>query len=378
LIRIIASMGCIAVLIATLTACSDSSNDSSASSPVEPLSYDRQGPYAVANQTISITNYTDGRVLNVELWYPAATSGAGQTIEDFVTSDIERNEISTLLRDNPENCVTKKTRSTYGLEPNKSLAQFPLVAFSHCSNCTRFSSFSLAERLASHGIAVAAPDHTMNTLFDPGASLSGEFLTIRTNDIIAMVDELLVPNSAALPENLQGRFDPSRIGMAGHSYGAVTSGKVLQDDDRFQAGYIIAAPVENPLIPGVEVARITEPTLYLVAREDNSITELGNILLRSNFESATSPSWKIEVADAGHWSVSDIAGITPAFQAGCGDGERQTKPGELFEYIDIDVGLEITAAYGVRFFAGHLLGDENALIELEESTNPGIVEVFKK
>ena len=376
--KIIASMCALTAVIVALTACSDSSNDSNNSSPLEPISYDRQGPYAVANQTISITNYTDGRVLNVELWYPAATTGAGQTIEDFVTSDIERNEISTLLRDNPENCVTRKTQSAYGLEPNESLAKFPLVAFSHCFNCTRFSSFSLAERLASHGIAVAAPDHAMNTLFDPGASLSGEFLTIRANDITAMVDELLIPNSAALPENLQGRFDASRIGMAGHSYGAVTSGKVLQDDDRFKAGYIIAAPLENPLIPGVEVTRITEPTLYLVAREDNSITELGNILLRSNFESAASPSWKIEVADAGHWSVSDIAGITSEFQAGCGEGERQTKPGELFDYIDIDLGLEITAAYGVRFFAGHLLGDEKALVELEESTNPGIVDVVKR
>ena len=161
--KIISSMCALTALIVALTACSDSSNDSGNSLSLEPVSYDRQGPYAVANQTISITNYADGRVLNVELWYPAATTGADQTIEDFVTSDIERNEINALLRDNPDNCVTRETRSAYGLEPDKSLAKFPLVAFSHCFNCTRFSSFSLAERLASHGIAVAAPDHAMNT-----------------------------------------------------------------------------------------------------------------------------------------------------------------------------------------------------------------------
>lgn len=366
----------IATVITMLAACSNSGDGASA--PIDPISYDTQGPYAVANQTISITNYTDGRVLNVELWYPAATAGDSQTIEDFAAQGIERDAISALLSENSENCVTRNTRSGYGLEPARSPAQFPLVAFSHCSECTRFSSFSLAERLASHGIAVAAPDHTLNTLFDPGAILSEDFLTIRANDIIAVIDELLIPNSAALPDNLQGRFDATKIGMAGHSYGAVTTGKVLQEDDRVKAGYIIAAPVENPLIPGVEVSRIAEPTLYLVAREDNSITEIGNVFIRSNFEAAASPSWKVEVTDAGHWSVSDIAGIIPGFQAGCGNGERQTNPGELFTYIDIDLGLEITAAYGMRFFAGYLLSDKKALTELEESTNLGTVDVEMK
>ena len=364
------------LLIAMLTACSDGSDQ--VSPLAETFSYDAQGPYAVANRTISITNYTDGRVLDVELWYPADTPSDGQDIEDFATNDIERNEIATLLAENGNNCVTKQTRSGKELPPTSLMTQFPLVAFSHCFECTRFSSFSLAERLASHGIAVAAPDHAMNTLFDPGADLSEKFLTTRANDIIAMVDELLVPNSAALPESLQGRFDANQIGIAGHSYGAVTTGRVLQEDDRFKAGYVIAAPVENPFIPGVEVARITDPTLYLVAQEDNSITELGNALMRSNFDNAASPSWKVEIANAGHWSVSDIAGIIPEFQAGCGEGERQTIPGESFTYIDIEQGLQITAAYGVRFFAGYLLGDDEALEELGQSTNPTIVEVVAK
>ncbi len=340
-----------------------------------PVSYDQQGPYAVANQTISVTNYEEGRVLVVELWYPARESGAGQGILDFTTSTAESNQLETLLADNPDNCVRQDTASADALEPLASPSRFPLVIFSHCFECARFSSFSLAERLASHGIAVAAPDHPMNTLFDPGAMINAEFLATRASDINAVLDELLIPNSAALPENLQGRFDENRVGAAGHSYGAVTAGKVLQDNDVFKAGLIIAAPVENPLAPGVEVANIAEPTLYMIAQEDNSITELGNQLMRSNFGAAASPSWKVEVADAGHWSFSDIAGITPEYQPGCGEGERQTMPGEPFTYLDIELGLQITATYGVRFFAAHLLGDERALQELGESTDPGIVDV---
>lgn len=361
------------LLPALLWACSDGSDSPGGAS--RPASYDTPGPYPVANRTLSITNHAQGRVLTVELWYPAQTAGPGQTLLDFATSAQERGELDELLADNPDNCATAQTQSAAALAPAEAPARFPLVVFSHCFECTRFSSFSLAERLASHGIAVAAPDHAMNTLFDPGALLSPEFLAVRASDVRAVVDELLIDNSAALPEALQGRFDAARIGAAGHSYGAITTGKVLQDDARFRAGLVIAAPVENPLVPGVSVAEIRQPTLFMVAREDNSITEIGNRLIRSNFEAAASPSWKVEIEDAGHWSFSDIAGIVPAFQAGCGEGERQTVPGEAFTYLDIELGLQITAAYGARFFAAQLLGDDTAREELGRSTNPGIVDV---
>jgi predicted dienelactone hydrolase len=232
--------------------------------------------------------------------------------------------------------------------------------------------------LASHGIAVAAPDHARNTLFDSGAMLNVEFLATRASDVSAVLDELLTDNSSALPESLQGRFDADRVAIAGHSYGAVTAGKVLQDDPRFKAGLIIAAPVENPIFPGVAVADIEEPLVFMVAAEDNSIGEIGNIFMRANFEAAAGPAWKIEIADAGHWSFSDIAGIVPAFNAGCGEGERQTVPGESFTYIDNTLARDITATYGMRFFASELLDDPSARESLGTSILPDIVDVQVK
>jgi dienelactone hydrolase len=192
------------------------------------------------------------------------------------------------------------------------------------------------------------------------------------------LDELLSENSQALPASLQGRFDATRVAVAGHSYGAVTAGKVLQDDPRFKAGLIMAAPVESPVLAGVTVAGIEEPMLFMVAEEDNSIGVLGNLVLRANYDAAPSPAWKIEIADAGHWSFADIAGIVPGFNAGCGDGERQTVPGEAFTYIDNTLARDITAAYGMRFFAAQLLGDKVAEEELGVSSLPGIVDVQAK
>lgn len=372
------------VALALLAACADgtdtdTSTATDSDTPEAPtFSNDEQGPYPVGNRTISVMNASRGRMLDVEIWYPADTTGSGQSILDFAVSESERDALQQLLADVPQSCTRRETSSAASPQPIASPARLPLVVFSHCYECTRYSLFSLAERLASHGIAVAAPDHAMNTLFDTGAMINAEFLATRASDISAVLDELLIDNSQALPESLQGRFDVSRVGVAGHSYGAVTAGKILQDDDRFRAGLVIAAPVESPVLPGVAVAQIAEPMLFMLAGEDNSIGVLGNLVIRQNYEVAPSPAWKVEIADAGHWSFSDIAGIVPAFDAGCGEGERQTVPGESFTYIDNVLAREITAAYGVRFFAAQLLGDEEAELALSISLDPDMVDVQSK
>ena len=363
-------------LLPGVVGCSDGSDHSD--SVQRTFSYDEMGPYPVGNTTISVMNASEGRVLDVEIWYPAESAQATQSIEDFAIDDAEREEMLALLADVPEQCTRRETSSSKGAQPAASPAKLPLVIFSHCHECTRYSSFSLAERLASHGIAVAAPDHARNTLFDSGAMLNVAFLATRASDISAVLDELLIENSQALPESLQGRFDANRVAVAGHSYGAVTAGKVLQDDPRFKAGMIIAAPFESPVFPGVAVANVQEPLLFMVAEEDNSIGSLGNAVLRANYEAASGLAWKVEIADAGHWSFSDIAGIVPAFNAGCGEGERQTVPGEPFTYIDNVVARDITATYGMRFFAAQLLGDQDAAESLGVSILPDIVDVQMK
>jgi hypothetical protein len=152
--------------------------------------------------------------------------------------------------------------------------------------------------------------------------------------------------------------------MFGHSFGAVTTGAVLQDDPRPRAGVAIAAPVENPILPGVTVAAITEPLMLIVAVEDNSITEFGNMAIRQNFMDTAGPTWKLEFADTGHFAFSDLAGLSDYFAAGCGPGIRQTDQ-TPFEYADPFVVRELTAGRVTAFFALHLLGDDDALAQLE-------------
>jgi dienelactone hydrolase len=163
---------------------------------------------------------------------------------------------------------------------------------------------------------------------------------------------------------LVGRADAERLGVFGHSFGAVTTGAVLQDDPRPRAGVAIAAPVENPVLPGVTVTAIAEPLLLIVAVEDNSITEFGNMAIRQNFMDAVAPVWKLEFADTGHFAYSDLAGLSDYFAAGCGPGVRQTD-GTPFEYADPFLVRELAAGRITAFFALHLLGDDDALAQLE-------------
>ena len=155
----------------------------------------------------------------------------------------------------------------------------------------------------------------------------------------------------------------------------MTTGLVLEDDPRPVAGMSIAAPVQNPLLPGVTLANVQKPLLFLVAKEDNSITEIGNNLIRDNFADANPPVWKLEVDDAGHWSFSDVCGLTDGFSPGCGEGTRQTVPGETFQYLPVKSGLQIASSTAAAFFSAELFGDPQALSYLAKPQDGVSVEV---
>ncbi len=338
------------------------------------LRYEAAGAYPVGNTTIVVVDSARSRTLTVELWYPAAESAraaaaAGAPVESFVVGSDERDQYRELLSSAPSGCPSTATRSARDAEV-AAAGSWPLLVFSHCHNCVRFSSFSVAERLASHGFVVAAPGHIGNTLFDDlageGVELGAEFLSVRGADISFVLDVLLDPAATVVPEALRGALDSERVGVFGHSYGAVTTGLVLQDDARPRAGLAIASPMDNPLIGGVAIAEIDDPVGFIVAIEDNSITEIGNMFIRRNFEDVAAPAWKAEVSDAGHWSFSDICGLHEQFAAGCGQGERQTDLTE-FTYLPVTTGIAVAQAYATAFFSAHLLDDGKAVRYLAEA-----------
>lgn len=336
---------------------------------VDPV-FEAAGPFAVGNTTLVITDSSRDRPLTIEIWYPqSGPVSQGHAVVDFLSGD-DKASYQELLSTAPTDCPSLETQSSRDAVATDK-TQLPLLVFSHCHNCVRFSSFAIAERLASHGFVVAAPDHASNTLFDDlagqGAELDSEFLQVRAADISFVIDSMLAGQASLA-------IDPDRIGVYGHSFGAVTTGLVLQEDPRPIAGFAIASPMENPLLTGVELEKIKDPVGFLVAVEDNSITEIGNIIIRQNFDDVKTRAWKGEVSDAGHWSFSDICGVHSQFEACCGMGTRQTD-GQPFSYLPVDQGIVIAQAYVTAFFMAHINNDANAMRYLSEDRFPEIVDI---
>ena len=346
----------------------DSTESGSETGEPELPIYSDAGPYSVGNVATVLADPSGERALDLELWYPASgeAPGTGQALVDFALTSEQSESLGLLVDAAPDDCVRKQTGSDADLALAEIPGPLPTLVFSHCHGCARFSSFTLAEHLASWGFLVVAVDHAGSTLFEQDMlpPLDEATLGLRASDVTRVIDELLDPDASSLPAEFVGLADETRLGMFGHSFGAVTTGKILQDDPRVRAGVAIAAPVENPLLPGVSVAAIDVPLMLVVAVEDNSITEFGNAAIRMNFLDANSPAWKFEFADTGHFAFADLAGLSDYFTAGCGEGVRQTD-GTAFTYHDPFEVRELTAGRITAFFALHVLDDADALEQLE-------------
>jgi len=297
---------------------------------------------------------TGDRTVQVTFWYPSDDAEGTTALADLVPAE-QQGTLADLMDAAPPECVRTTAEGT--LDATLADGTFPVVLYSHCQSCLGLSSSFIAERLASHGTIVVGVTHTGGSLFDAldgnPAPLDGAFLAVRAADVSAVLDTVSTDSFAA------ASMDLTRVGMFGHSFGATTTGLVLQDDDRFIAGAAIAAPIENPLLPGVSTAAVAEPMLYLLMQEDNSIQAIGNTLLRNNAMAMPGGSWLVELADAGHWSPSDLCGLVDDFMPGCGEGERQTD-GSPFTYLPAETGRNIAAAYVTAFFALELQGDTDA------------------
>ena len=356
----------------------DAADDSDAASEsswpgVAAVAADSVGPSAVGHSTFSFSRDTaDGsRAFSVEVWYPATgESGDGTALAELEPDADRRVALSGLIAAAPTGClrdhIDAHRDAAAALRPGA-----PLLVYSHCHVCTRWSGSAVAERLASHGFVVLAPDHEGNTLYDDLAGVAADvgaaFLRVRADDVHAVIAAVRGGTGAdALPSivreaaQLPGGAAP-RVGVLGHSFGAVTAGLVAQEDPQVVAAFAIAAPMANPLVPGVVVADIgARPLGFLLATEDNSITTIGNNFLRTNFADAAGAKLLAELADAGHWGMSDVVALTEGFAPGCGEDQRMTNPRETFTYLSPARTRDLTAGVVTAFFVEAFAGAEAA------------------
>lgn len=380
-----------ALLTALLGACASGAGELA---PPDDVSLLRdEAPQGAAGHAVGtahlVVDAAGGRKLPVQLWYPAAESAraeaaAGRPVYELEPAGPRREKLKTLLEGGNKDCTNLTAHAALDAAPREGADALPLIVVSHHFAGTRFSTFSINERLASLGFLVAAPDHVGMSLFDYEPSrpldltitLTAPFLQTRATDIKGVLDALLSATASGVPEALRGRVDADRIGMYGHSFGAMTTGIVAATDTRVKAAAYLAMVVTSPLLQLVQgtpaIARFRVPGLYLLAQEDKSAAGAGGAAqIRANFTQQKPPAWLVEVKDMGHFAFADDLAAIDGFADGCGKGTRVDTPAAAFTNIAPAEARAITARYTSAFFAHQFLGAPAA--PLSEAVPPGIV-----
>jgi len=313
------------------------------------------GPYGVGHeiQTFSDPARAD-RALESEIWYPAAPGGIGApTFYDF--DFLGLGLLSEVASD--------------GVPPSADNG-FPLVVFSHGSGGVSWQSTFLMEALASHGFVVIAPNHAGNTFYDFFGNTDDPFEVVAFNrplDVSFLIDAMLARSADPL-DPLYRKVHPTRIGVAGHSFGGFTSVVVVTGyaalgvapDPRVLAIAPIAPATS--FIPDEELAAIDVP-MFLLSGTLDTTTPIEPHTRRPWELASGRPAYRADVVGAGHLhfaAVCDIGGALAAF--GVSDEAIEELIDGFLETcrppaLSPEEVKRIASTYLVAFFRRHLYGD---------------------
>lgn len=329
------------------------------------------GPYPVGVRTVTYEDTgrrkPDGtpRKLVTEIWYPAVQSTRGQPTVSYDIFQVFTPEQQASI--GVGTIPLLQTAAVRDAQPARLHGKFPLIIFSHGQAAIRWQSTYYTVLLASHGYIVASADHEGGTLFDVvRGQLQNVAVGVETRpvDVSYLLNRLL-----RLKEDdpLYGLIDAERIGVTGHSFGALTSLRVAAIDDRVKA-IVPQAPVDANLawlgLPQPVVLNI--PIHIQAAHDDKTLEWDTNI--KPSLEVIRDPLWMLDITRGGHFTFSDLcafdlasivdqvmldipgADVRKVLEDGCGP----TSP-------PASVAQPLINHFGVAFFNAKLKGSEGSL-----------------
>lgn len=345
------------------------------------------GPYPVGITTMEFVDHSridvntkEDRTLLTEIWYPATDDSRGLPKNQF--SDFFLRGQAPELEKKLMDFLKTDAASLNGRFADISVrdarirdGKFPLIVFSHGNGGVRVQNATWCAFMASHGYVIMSPDHTGNCAatvvnckvveFKAGAMMTAR--KDRPLDVSFLIDQMTRMSRGA-DSRFNGRVDMDAVGVAGHSFGGLTSAAMIDVDPRVKA-IIPMAPVWPTR------KNFTTPVLIFVAAEDKTLGLLTVKTVRGRFEESKGPHFMVDEPDAGHYSFTEMYRFDPKFGDGVGTGERLTVKGEPVTYIKMDDSFKILNSYSAAFFGIYLKGQQGYMDYMMKNHFEGLMEL---
>ena len=318
------------------------------------------GPFPVGVQTWRLQDDARGddlpRPIVTEVWYPASEDAREGEGVSYRLEDILRPDALALVQGELD--VELQTDAVRDAPVRLSDGPYPVILFSHGSGGIRAQSTYLTVFLASHGYVVLSADHDGNTLSDllvdgdqRQESLLQSFQD-RPRDLDFLVDHL-----RSLPESdpIREAIDLDRMGVAGHSFGALTSIRWMGLGADVRAVVAQAPPSIDLVWLGMSktLGDLDVPLMLHVGALDETTTpEDADTIWRE----ASAPRSRMTLASGGHFTFSDMCLLDPESLASAADIgvpeviEKDCGPGRT----PYDIAAPVMRHYAIGYFNAYL------------------------
>lgn len=333
------------------------------------------GPYAVGTTEFTWTDpareetFTaspdDRRALQVRLWYPARRMPRAQPSPYFL-NPYEGELLAASQGFPPQLFGYFFAHAVRDAPLAEGSARFPVLLLSPGYGTGTAVYSGAAEELTSQGYIVAAISHPFTggpVVFPDGrvaphtieispfdAAQNARIQEVWTGDARFVLDELEKLGAEASGSPFAGRFDFSRVGIGGHSFGGSTAADACRTDVRFKAGLNMDGTFHGDLDAEVHVP-------FLVMNSDGAGMDSTRAAF---FRKLRATGYDVSIHGTGHFSFSDLALALPLVRT---YSSQVSGPDIQIGNLEGARAFSLTVTYLRAFFDKHLREGTTPLLD---------------
>ncbi len=255
---------------------------------------------AMAGASIHTTNAGATTGTSVARPIVASVAAASTTYEVESRAEVFVDPTRPTMRNGTYPGSPSRTLSTLIVSPKRQhrFERFPLIVFSHGFTANGPSYALLLEQFAAAGYVVAAPTFPLSSGGAPGGPNLADYLN-QPGDVSFVITQMLRLNRR-VGSPYYGLIRAHRIGVAGHSLGAITTLGVAYNSccqDRRIDAAVPMSGIQLPFGTGVYHEGRAVPLLLIHGTADGTVPYAGS---SQAFAAAQPPKYLVSLTGAGH------------------------------------------------------------------------------